>query len=110
MITKSSPPSSDADREIDDTIRMYLVACYTKAEDRREYTHEELEESFASDAGLRIWVTDVIGIDPDTLVPQTRTGRAFINVCANSWVARIRGLSEEDTGNLIMAGLKKILP
>jgi hypothetical protein len=40
---------------------------------------------------------------------HTRTGRAFINVCANAWVARIRGLSEEDTFNLIMAGLKKVL-
>jgi hypothetical protein len=106
----TSPPSSDTDREIDDTIRMYLVACYTSAEDRREYTREELEETFASDTGLRVWVTDVIGIDPDTLVPHTPIGRAFIDVCMNAWVARIRGLSEEGTFNLIMAGLKKTLP
>ncbi len=61
MITMTSPPLSDADREIDDTIRMYLVACYTNAEDGREYTREELETSFASDTGLHTWVTDVTG-------------------------------------------------
>lgn len=110
MIAMTSLPYSDTDREIDDTIRMYLVACYTNAEDGREYTREELEASFATDAGLRSWVTDVIGIDPDTLVPHTHNGRAFINVCANGWVASIRGLSEEDTSKLIMAGLKKTLP
>jgi hypothetical protein len=105
----TSLPSSDSDREIDDTIRLYLVACYTNAEDGREYTREELEESFASDTGLRTWVTDVIGIAPNMLVPHTHTGRAFINVCMNAWVGKIRGLSEEDTLSVIMAGLKKIL-
>ena len=112
MVTMTSPSDSDAedtDREIDDTIRMYLVVCYTQAEDGREYTREEVEETLATDTGLRVWVTDVIGVDPDTLVPHTDTGRAFINVCANAWVARIRGLSEEGTFNLIMTGLKKIL-
>jgi hypothetical protein len=105
----SSPSDSDTDREIDDTIRMYLVARYTNAEVGREYTREELEETLASDTGLRTWATDVIGIDPDTLVPHTPIGRAFISVCMNAWVGRIRGLSEEDTFSLIMAGLKKIL-
>jgi hypothetical protein len=41
-----SPSDSDPDREIDDTIRIYLVACYTNAEDGQEYTREELEEAF----------------------------------------------------------------
>lgn len=109
MFPMTSPSDSDTDREIADTIRMYLVACYTNAEDGREYIREELEAALASDAGLRTWVTDVIGIDPDTLVPHTDTGRAFINVCTNDWVAKIRGLSEEDTSSLIMAGLKKIV-
>ena len=106
----TSSPSSDADREIDDTIRLHLVACYANVEHGREFTREEIEESCASDTGLRTWVTDVAGINPDTLVPHTRTGRAFINVCAHSWVARIRGLSDEDTFSLIMAGLTKLLP
>jgi hypothetical protein len=109
MMAMTSPSDSDTDREIDDTIRMYLVTCYTNAEDGREYTREELEESFATDAGLRAWVTDVIGIDPDTLVPHTPIGRAFINVCMNAWVGKIRGLSDEDTHSLIIAGLKKTL-
>jgi hypothetical protein len=109
MITMASPPSSDSDREIDDTIRMYLVACYSNAEHGREYTRDELEETLANDTGLRTWVTDVIGIDPDTLVPRTRIGHAFISACMNAWVGRIRGLSEEGTFSLIMAGLKKIL-
>ena len=107
MIAMTSPPSSDSDREIDDTIRLHLFACYTNAEGEREYTREELEEAFAADMGLRAWATDVAGINPDTFVPHTDTGCAFMNVCANSWVASIRGLSEEDTSNLIMAGLKK---
>jgi hypothetical protein len=110
MIAMTSPRPSESDREIADTVRMYLVSCYTNGEAGREYIREELEASLATDAGLRAWATDVIGINPDTLVPHTDIGRAFINVCANSWVARIRGLSEEDTSRLLMAGLKKILP
>jgi hypothetical protein len=109
MITMTSPSDSDTDREIDDTVRMYLMSCYTNGEAGREYTREELEASLATDAGLRAWATDVLGINPDTLLPHTDTGRAFINVCANSWVASTRGLSEEDTSKLLMAGLKKIL-
>lgn len=106
----TSPSDSDTDREIDDTIRMYLVSCYTNAANGREYVREELEAALASDAGLRAWVTDVVGINPDSLVPHTDNGRAFITVCTNDWVAKIRGLSEEDTSRLLMAGLKKILP
>jgi hypothetical protein len=94
----NSHSDSDTDREIDDTIRMYLVTCYTNAEDGREFTREELEERFATDTGLRTWASDVIGIDPDTLVPHTPIGRAFINVCMNAWVGKIKGLSDEDTG------------
>jgi hypothetical protein len=100
---------SDTDREIDDTVRMYLVSCYTNAADGREYTREELQASLATDEGLRTWASDVVGIDPDTLVPHTPIGRAFINVCMNAWVGQIRGLSDEDTHHLIMAGLKKTL-
>jgi len=37
------------------------------------------------------------------------TGRAIINVCANAWVARGRGLSDDDTFKLILAGLKTIM-
>jgi hypothetical protein len=105
----SSLSDSDTDREIDGTIRMYLVSCYSNAEHGREYTREELEETLANNTGLRTWVTDVIGINPDTLVPHTRIGHAFISACMNAWVGRIRGLSEEGTFSLIMAGLKKIL-
>jgi hypothetical protein len=36
-------------------------------------------------------------------------GRAMINVCMNAWVGKIRGLSDEVTFSLIMAGLKKIV-
>jgi hypothetical protein len=109
MITMTSPSHSDTDREIDDTIRMYLVSCYTNAEDGQEYTREALEASLATDAGLRTWATEVIGIDPDTLAPHTDTGRAFINVCMNAWVGKVRGLSDEATHSLIVAGLKKTL-
>jgi hypothetical protein len=75
-----------------------------------EFTREALEELFATDDGLRAWVTDQAGINPDTLVAETPTGRALINVCANAWVARGRGLSDDDTFKLILAGLKNILP
>jgi hypothetical protein len=71
---------------------------------------EELEEIFATDTGLRAWVTDVAGIDPDTLSAETNLGRAMISVCMNAWVGKVRGFSDEDTHSLIMAGLKKILP
>jgi hypothetical protein len=108
MMAMTSPSDSDTDREIDDTIRMYLVTCYTNAEDGREYTREELEASLATDAGLRAWASDVIGINPDTLVPHTPIGHAFINVCMNAWVGKVRGLSDEDTHSLIMAGLKQM--
>jgi hypothetical protein len=89
---------------------MYLVVCYTNAEDGREYTREELEVSLATDTGLRTWASDVVGIEPDTLVPHTRIGRAFISVCTNAWVGKVRGLSDEDAHSLIMAGLRKSLP
>jgi len=104
----TSPSDSDTDREIDDTVRMYLFGCYNNSEVGREYTREELEEAFANDMGLRSWVSDVVGINPDSLVPHTRIGHAFISACMNAWVGRIRGLSEEGTYNLIMTGLKKI--
>jgi hypothetical protein len=109
MVAMTSPLYSDSDREILDTIRLHLFACYTNADDGREYTSEELEEVFARDTGLRAWVTDVAGINPDTLVAETHTGQAMINVCVNAWVARIGGLSSDDTFNLIMAGLRQLL-
>ena len=96
MITMTSLPYSDSDREIEDTIRMYLVVCYTNAEDRREYTREELEESFASDTALRAWVTDRAGINPDTLAAETPVGRAFINVVCTPMYALIAGLPESE--------------
>ena len=107
----TSPPSSDADgdRGIQDLIRLNLYACYTNVEPGVEFTQEELEELFATDEGLRAWVTDQAGINPDTLVAQTQTGRAIINVCANAWVARGRGLSDDETFKLMMAGLNTLL-
>ena len=91
------PPYSDSDRDIMDTIRLHLFACYTNVEDGREYTREGLEEAFAVDTGLRAWLTDVAGINPDTLSAETDLGRAMINVCVNAWVGKIRGLSDDDT-------------
>jgi hypothetical protein len=44
MVAMTSPPYSDSDREILDTIRLHLFACDTNADDGREYTSEELEE------------------------------------------------------------------
>jgi hypothetical protein len=109
MITMTSPPYSETDLEIMDVIRLHLYACYANVEDERAFTREELEELFATDTGLRAWVTDVAGINPDTLAPQTKIGRAMTNVCINSWVGKVRGLSDEDTHSLIMRGLKKVL-
>jgi hypothetical protein len=105
-----SPYYSESDREIMDTIRLHLYACYANVEDGREFSREELEETFATDAGLRAWVTDVAGIDPDTLAAKTNLGRAMISVCMDAWVAKVTGLSDEDTHSLIMAGLKTVLP
>ena len=105
----TSSPYSDSDREIMDTIRLHLFACYSNAEDGHEYTREELEEAFATNAGLRAWITDVAGINPDTLSAETNLGRAMINVCMNAWVGKIKGLSDEDTFSLVMAGLKQLL-
>jgi hypothetical protein len=101
--------NSDTDNEIQDTIRLHLFACYANREDGREFTREELEAAFATDAGLRAWVTDKAGINPDTLVAIHSPGREIINVCVNAWVAKGRGLSEDDTFKLIQAGLNKIL-
>jgi hypothetical protein len=109
MDVMTSSSYSESDREIMDVIRLHLYACYANVEDERVFTREELEEIFATDAGLRAWVTDVAGINPDTLVPHTRIGRAFISACMNAWVGKVRGLSDEDTHSLIMAGLKKVL-
>lgn len=108
-MTMTSSRYSESDLEIMDTIRLHLLACYTNAEDGREYTREELEETFATDAGLRAWVADIAGINPDTLAAETNLGRAMISVCMNAWVGKVRGLSDDDTHNLIMAGLKKVL-
>ena len=104
-----SDTDADGDREIMDTVRMYLYVCYANIEAGREFTREELEQVFATDAGLRAWATEIIGIDPDTLIPSTRVGRAFMSACANAWVGRVRGLSDDDTVRLMLAGLKKIL-
>jgi hypothetical protein len=75
----TTPPSSDTegDREIEDTIRLHLFACYSNAEDRLEYTREEIEDAFATDIGLRAWGTDRVGINPDTRIAQTRMGHAM---------------------------------
>jgi hypothetical protein len=100
---------SDGDQDIEDTVRLHLYACYTNAEDGLEFTREELEEIFATDAGLRAWVTDRAGINPDTLIAQTRTGTAIINACANAWVAKMQGLSDQETVRLQLAGLSKLL-
>jgi hypothetical protein len=110
MVIMASPPYSESDRDIMDVIRLHLYACYASVDDERVFTREELEEIFATDTGLRAWVTDVAGIDPDTLTPETNLGRAMINVCMNAWVGKVRGLSGEDTHSLIMAGLRKVLP
>jgi hypothetical protein len=105
----TSSPNSDTDNEILDTIRLHLFACYANIEDDREFTREELEAAFATDVGLRAWVTDEAGINPDTLEAIHSPGREIINVCVNAWVAKVRGLSEDDTLKLIQAGLNKIL-
>jgi hypothetical protein len=110
MIAMTSPPYSESDREIMDTIRLHLYACYANVEDERVFTREELEKLFATDAGLRAWVTSVAGINPDTLVAETNLGRAMISVCMDAWVAKVTGLSDENTFSLIMAGLKNVLP
>jgi hypothetical protein len=110
MIAMTSPSYSESDLEIMDTIRLHLYACYANVDDERVFTREELEELFATDYGLRAWVTDVAGINPDTLSAETNLGRAMINVCLDAWVAKVSGLSDENTFNLIMAGLKRRLP
>jgi hypothetical protein len=108
----TTPPysDSDGDREIMELIRLNLFACYANEPPGVEFTREELEDVFATDEGLRAWVTEKAGINPDTLAAETQTGRAIINVCANAWVARDSGLSDDDTFALIMAGLKTIMP
>ena len=110
MVIMAAPSYSESDLEIMDTIRLHLYACYANVEDERVFTREELEEIFATDAGLRAWVTDVAGINPDTLSAETNLGRAMLSVCMHAWVGKVRGLSDEDTHSLIMAGLRKILP
>jgi hypothetical protein len=90
-MTTHHDADADGDREIMDTIRMYLYACYVNVEDERAFAPEELEQVFASDAGLRAWISNTAGIDPDTLVASTPIGRAFVSACMNSWVARVRG-------------------
>jgi len=65
---------ADGDQEIMDTIRLYLYAGYANVEDGCEFSPEELERAFTSDAGLRAWVSDTIGIDPDTLAASTSIG------------------------------------
>jgi hypothetical protein len=112
MISMITPlySDTDGDREILDTIRLHLYACYANVASGVECTREELEHLFETDEGLRAWVTDQAGINPDTLTALTPTGRAIINVCANAWVAKVRGLSGDNTFKLIMAGLKKLVP
>jgi hypothetical protein len=55
MITMITSPYSDAggDREILDTIRLHLFACYANVAHGREFTWEEIERRFATDEGLR---------------------------------------------------------
>ena len=75
----------------------------------REYTREELETAFATHVGLRAWVTDKAGINPDTLAAIQAPGREILTVCVNAWVAESRGLSGDDTFKLMQAGLHTIL-
>ena len=49
---------------------MYLVACYTNAEDEREYTREELEESFATDTDLQEGSCDTTPLSLSRFVTQ----------------------------------------
>jgi hypothetical protein len=105
----TSSPNSDTDNKIQDTIRLHIFACYANRERGRELTREELETAFATDEGLRTWVADEAGINPDTLEAIHSPGREIINVCVNAWVAKVRGLSEDDTLKLIQGGLNKIL-
>jgi hypothetical protein len=109
-MTKPPYTDSDGDREILDLIRLHLYSCYANVAHGVECTREELERLFETDEGLRAWVTDQAGINPDTLVATTPTGQAIVNVCANAWVAKARGLSDDETFTLMMAGLQKILP
>jgi hypothetical protein len=105
----AAPQYSESDLEIMDTIRLHLYACFANVDDERVFTREELEELFATDYGPRAWVTDVAGIDPDTLAGETQIGCAMISVCMNAWLGKVSGWSEDETFGHIMHGLKKVL-